>query len=428
MRLLCNFTSAPINSNGASFRSSNRATKATISIAQRKDGDAFMQIFTDKSKGGDKYKLRNNIAKCMTKFIIDGKLTIELIEPRVNLMISKGDPIEIKKLCSGLKLALKGESLLGLGLLSSADKRPVKIGKTLKIAISSKRDYKTKLSREKGFPVELQEFKANGIGLRTIDTRLFKLRNLRILDLSRNDLSKIDHRLCLLRLDVLILSNNKLSEASIPIEFNGSQLSKTLEKLDISENQFVRLPKMLLQCSKLQFLIADKNELISGPNCIPKSLKHMALKCNKINFTSLPRTHFFDHLDITENPFKMKPEHVVQLPNIRYLPSLQELASRAFLQFNFTFDERRISRYLCDYLNKAVFCPCSVPIWRRRFMFLAEYDVRKFSKNPIAPLGTDFVVPQLEFCCSTRCLEKYKSELEYKLPPEEEPMQVEPAE
>ena len=27
----------------------------------------------------------------MTKFISDGKLTIELVEPRVNLMISKGN-------------------------------------------------------------------------------------------------------------------------------------------------------------------------------------------------------------------------------------------------------------------------------------------------------------------------------------------------
>ena len=102
----------------------------------------------------------------MTRFISEGKLTIELVEPRVNLMISKGNPDEIKKLCSGLKLALKGESLLGKGLLSSADKKPVKIGRTLKISIGPKKDYKTKLSREKGFPVELEEFQANGIGLR----------------------------------------------------------------------------------------------------------------------------------------------------------------------------------------------------------------------------------------------------------------------
>ena len=137
------------------------------SDAEKKDGDAFIQIFTEKSKNGDKYKIRNNISKCMTRFISEGKLTIELVEPRVNLMISKGNLDEIKKLCSGLKLALKGENLLSKGLLSSADKKPVKIGRRLKISIGSKKDYKTKLSREKGFPVELQEFQVNGIGLRS---------------------------------------------------------------------------------------------------------------------------------------------------------------------------------------------------------------------------------------------------------------------
>ena len=39
---------------------------------------------------GDKYKIKNNIKKCMTKFIHEGKLTIELVEPKINLMISKG--------------------------------------------------------------------------------------------------------------------------------------------------------------------------------------------------------------------------------------------------------------------------------------------------------------------------------------------------
>lgn len=112
----------------------------------------------------------------------------------------------------------------------------------------------------------------------------------------------------------------------------------------------------------------------------------------------------------------MKPEHVIQLPNIRYLPKLQELASKAYLQLKYNFNSRIMSRYLCDYLNKAVYCPCSnvsvskkmfdetkvklQPLWRRRHMFLAEYDLKKFSKNPIAPRGTDFIVPQLEFCCS----------------------------
>ena len=43
---------------------------------------AFIQVFTEKIKG-EKYKIKGNIAKCMTKCIPDGKITIELLEPRI---------------------------------------------------------------------------------------------------------------------------------------------------------------------------------------------------------------------------------------------------------------------------------------------------------------------------------------------------------
>jgi hypothetical protein len=70
-------------------------------------------------------------------------------------MISKADPGQLRQLMVGLKAAFKGETLLGQGILSSSNK-PMKIGRTLKITINNRNDYKTKLSKEKGFPVELQ--------------------------------------------------------------------------------------------------------------------------------------------------------------------------------------------------------------------------------------------------------------------------------
>ena len=66
--------------------------------------------------------------------------------------------------------------MVGTGLLSSSLIRPKKIGKTTKINITSKADYKTKVSREKGFPAELQEFYANGLGLRVREPFLLKLK------------------------------------------------------------------------------------------------------------------------------------------------------------------------------------------------------------------------------------------------------------
>ena len=108
--------------------------------------------------------------------------------------------------------------------------------------------------------------------IRTIDTRLYKLKNLRILDLTRNDLSKIDPRLTTLRLEVLILADNKFTESSFPDDFEESPLSRSLEKIDISTNNFKKIPGSILRCSKLKLLQADNNELISVPSQLPKSL------------------------------------------------------------------------------------------------------------------------------------------------------------
>lgn len=425
MRILCQFSSALISPNGAVFR--NRpGSKATVSICE-KGGEAFIQVFTEKIKG-DKYKIKNNIKKCMTRFMNEGKLTIELLEPKINLMISKAENSQLQKFCKGLKLGLKGESLVGTGLLSSGIVKPKKIGKTLKININSKADYKTKLSKEKGFPQELLEFQANGLGLRQIDTRLFRLKNLKILNLTRNDLCILNSKLCQLRLTSLILSNNKLK--SLPSNYIDSPLAKSLQKLDLSHNSIDAMSSpVLLSSINLESLSLDNNNLISLPSRYPPKLKFLSAKENKINFGSFCRNHRFDHLDVSSNPFGMKPSDIIALPQMKSTASkLVEIAARNYLKLRFNYNNIIMPDTLCVFLNKAIYCPCSEPIWVRRFMFLAEYDVRKYSKSPIAPRGTDFILPQLEFCCSIRCLNKYKNELEYKAPPEPEAMQVEPAE
>ena len=132
-------------------------------------------------------------------------------------------------------------------------------------------------------------------------------------------------------------------------------------------------------------------------------LKHLSAKENKINFGSFSRNHRFDHLDVSQNPFGMKPSDVISLPTTSSTASkLVEIVARKYLKLKFSYNKRLMPLELCTFLNKAVYCPCSEPIWARRFLFLAEYDVRKYSNSPIAPRGTDFILPQLEFCCSHR--------------------------
>ena len=61
-------------------------------------------------------------------------------------------------------------------------------------------------------------------------------------------------------------------------------------------------------------------------------------------------------------------------------------------------------------------------------MFLAEFDVRDYCSLPSAPRGTDFTIPQLEFCCSKACFNKFVDKFEITEAPEPEPMQIEPGE
>ena len=162
---------------------------------------------------------------------------------QLKLMISKGEPEKLKQLCMGLKKGLSGETLVGTGLLSSTTTKPTKIGRTLKLRILSREDYKTKLSRNKGFPPELQEFAANGLGLRAIDTRLFKLKNLTVLDMTRNALEAINVKIYQMKLQVLSLADNQIK--TLPDGLLNSPLSRTLQKLDLSKNKLTVVPKGL---------------------------------------------------------------------------------------------------------------------------------------------------------------------------------------
>ena len=63
-----------------------------------------------------------------------------------------------------------------------------------------------------------------------------------------------------------------------------------------------------------------------------------------------------------------------------------------------------------------------------RHIFLSEYDVRKHSQFPSAPRGTDFTIPQLEFCCSKKCFHKFSEKFKLIEPDVEELMEIVPAE
>ena len=115
MRIQCTIGVSTRTARG--IHQTRKPAKANVSIFQ-KNNESFIQIFTEKCKNqGEKYKLRNNLISCRNKFISDGKLTIELKDPAINLMILKAEPRQLGKLIMGLKSAFKGETLVGHGIL-----------------------------------------------------------------------------------------------------------------------------------------------------------------------------------------------------------------------------------------------------------------------------------------------------------------------
>ena len=202
------------------------------------------------------------------------------------------------------------------------------------------------------------EFSVNGLGLRKIDLRLFKLKFLIKLDLTRNNVSTIHPGLFNVRLKVLSLSDNALTERSFPPNIKDSLLASSIEKLDLSQNKIRQLPRAITRFRKLRSLIIDNNEVIRLPTNLPRSLKVLSAKDNKLEFTELPRFHRFEKLELGGNPFNMKPSNVITLPPTNRVSSLLQITAQNCLHYNFVYNNKMLPWTVCSMLDAARYCPC----------------------------------------------------------------------
>ncbi|CBY33135.1 unnamed protein product [Oikopleura dioica] len=417
MRILCQAAQSVRNERGN--HATRKPAKASVNLFE-KDGAGYLVVHTEKSKGkGEKFALKANLNRCLAKFVHEGKLTIEFKEPSVNIMISKADPGQLKKLLSAIKTSFEGKTLVGVGVLTSATNKPVKIGKTTKINILSRDDYKTKLSKKSGIPAELEEFRCHGIGMKQIDMRLFKLRHLSVLDMTRNNLTTLNPKLFQLRLKALILSDNKLDERAFS-KLKSSPIAESLQKLDLSVNKLHSLPS-LCHFLKLSSLIIDKNIITRLPTRLPSTLTSLSARENKICFTEFPRFHKFINLNLSDNPFSMLHKFKVDTSKIPVSRTLAQVAAAKILKHKLQINPRKVPPTLNNLLESIRFCPCGEPLSDRKRMFLSGYDVRKYTsdKDTVAPMANNFVIPQIEFCCSNECFVKFSSTLQFEEDPPE---------
>nr|XP_056708218.1 leucine-rich repeat protein 1 [Euleptes europaea] len=360
MRLPCEVSVSSRLLPSAGLRGPGRAARALLSLGRPAGGagggGVWLLVSTARDRPGTKYQLRENIEQLFTRFVEEGKATIRLKEPAVDVCLSKANASLLKTFLSAVKLANSGthEENLPLSPLVPPKASEVEKPKT-KMMITSRKEYP--LTRN--FPYSLEHLQASYCKLARVDMRMLCLKSLRKLDLSHNCIKKLPATVGdLVCLQELNLHNNHLEGFNAAL--CGSTLRKSLQSLDLSQNKIKALPAQFCQLQGLTHLRLDDNELIRLPFKIGqlKQLRFLSAARNKLPF--LPDDFAklsLENLDLFGNPFEqarpLVPDIQLEIPL-----TLLELSARATINFRIPYGCHILPSHLCNDLDMSKTCQC----------------------------------------------------------------------
>ncbi|XP_049274372.1 leucine-rich repeat protein 1-like isoform X2 [Rhipicephalus sanguineus] len=206
---------------------SKKKAAFTILTLCRKPGEAkqqkpttYLLLCTSKNPAGTKYKIHDNVERLFTKFITQGKATIQLREPKHNLIISKADISELRRFLNLINLAHHGKDLDQ----SAFSGPPSKVTPTKEtLVVRHRKDYPSG-----GFPKTLKKLT---IELTVLPDTMCCARKLTTLVVRSNRLQKLPHGLGFMPcLSVLDVTSNALN--LLP----ASLLMGTLSSISICDN------------------------------------------------------------------------------------------------------------------------------------------------------------------------------------------------
>ncbi|KAM4853106.1 leucine-rich repeat protein 1 isoform 2-T2 [Thomomys bottae] len=351
------------------LRSRGKGVRAVVSLCQQSSGNqrrphasgdpasphpACLFISTMKDKQGTRYKLKKNIEQFFTKFVDEGKATVRLKEPPVDICLSKANASNLKGFLSAMRLAYRGCSIN----TQLSTPKPVKTSEfekfKTKMLITSKKDYPL----TKSFPHFLEQLQTSNCGLLRVDMRMLCLKNLRNLDLSHNHIKKLPATVGeLIHLQELNLSHNHLESFSVAL--CQSTLQKSLRRLDLSKNKIKALPIQFCQLRELTDLKLDDNQLIRFPFKIGQltNLHFLSAARNRLLF--LPsefKMLSLEYLDLFGNTFE--PPAVLPTIKLQVPLTLLELSTRTVLNNRIPYGPHIIPFHLCQDLDTAKTCVC----------------------------------------------------------------------
>ncbi|CAK9821529.1 Leucine-rich repeat protein 1 [Anthophora retusa] len=387
-----------------------KSQRSILAIGRQtvKSKELYILWQTLQNKQGTKYKVNNNVDTIFTKFINEGKATIRLIEPPYDLII-QSETIQLKSFIHILKLGLSNKldpSILAVSNLNPKKMNVVSNLKT-KVTINKSSEYPTL----EGFPRTTEELHIAGLSRKSFDRQILRLQNLRILNLSNNQISSLPKELGILRhLQELILSQNRLGKVSKWAWLDQVPIRSNLKLLDISNNLLVKLPEQIGKLGGLVNLKANQNMLSHLPQSLGRLPKLKYLDVSKNTLHCMPgsmRNLHLISLDVSDNAFKTVDSYSTCRIAV---PSLTECAARSFLKTRYSYDASIIPLTLVKYLDEANYCVCGNACFHCYIRKFVEFHLNVVA-NVIKSSG-NIIIPFDCYFCSIRCICRF-AKLQY---------------
>lgn len=359
MRLKCeaNVVNRQAASNGIM---SSKFSVANVFILQDKTNKkAMMKVCTVKNKDGKRYSLNNNLLRCFEGVVKEGKATIRLIAPQVDIFIRKANPVELKLLVTSVKAANASKDVSKWGATSTnavVKTKDLTKPKT-KMVIRSPLEYR------KSFPLpySLEKLDINGCALPAIAQRILKLKHLTHLSLEGNNIKQLPDELKNFNLMELNLNSNKVEKVSERLFSNSTPISKSLRHLELCDNLLKKLPLSLSYVKNLTVLRIKNNNLtelnlyfnnLCGLRILDASSNNLktlpfSILRLRLNELWLEQNNFETQLDIPQYFELSQPAKVL---------SLQELAANSVRGNYFRASKQFIPYIMKRYLEAGSKC------------------------------------------------------------------------
>ncbi|KAJ6861175.1 TMV resistance protein N isoform X2 [Populus alba x Populus x berolinensis] len=219
-------------------------------------------------------------------FTLDGCLKLERFPDIVGnmncLMVLRLDETGIVELFSSIR-HLIGLEVLSMNNCKNLESIPSSIGclkslKKLDLSGCSKLKY---IPENLGKVESLEEFDGSGTSIRQLPASIFLLKNLKVLSFDgckRITMNPTDHRLPsllgLCSLEVLDLCACNLREGALPEDIG---CLSSLKSLNLSQNNFISLPKSINQLSGLEMLVLEDCRMLESLPEVPSKVQTLNL-------------------------------------------------------------------------------------------------------------------------------------------------------